>query len=288
MKLYIVMPVINCFDLTVAALASIKSDCNVILIDNKSDDQTQEWGALKDHAMSGFSLNEHIKSFNYIRNEERKSVAQSWNQGVKIALADPECKYIAVLNNDILLHPKTLDHLMAFMDKTGYLMVTADNVRDRMSPETMMTLELPEKFTDYDLWPIEGWRSEGPDFSCFMISPETIRVIGWFDEKFIGGYCEDQDYHTRISRAREHIQKHNDQEIEANRVHAKRLSTAPYYHFSSQTIIKNEKLRPEIQRMHGLNATYRFQKWGAEHPDVMDGKGFVTPFGRADMSWRDW
>ena len=288
MNLYIIMPVINCLEFTKGAFNSIKSECNFILIDNKSDDGTKEWAEERIYHLEQDNSQSPVKKFIYIRNEERKSVSQSWNQGVKIALEDPECDYIAILNNDILLHPKTLDHLMAFMEKTEYLMVTADNIKDRMSPEVLMTLELPEKFTDYDCWPIEGWRAEGPDFSCFMINPETIKIIGMFDEHFQVGYCEDQDYHARINRAYKHAKIHNDQGIDPERIHAKRLSTAPYYHYASQTVAKNIPMRHDIAVAHGRNQNYYLEKWGGDHPAVMDGAGNQTPFGDATKSWRDW
>lgn len=283
MKLFCIIPVINCLELTKAAIDSIHSPCTIILIDNNSDDGTREWG----ERMDGQVMT-HGKKLKYIRNDVRLSVAASWNQGIKLAFEDAECEYVAVLNNDIILHPKTLEHLMAYMDKTGYLMVTGDNIKDRMSPETMIQMELPVPYTDFDLWPIEGWRSEGPDFSCFLINRETIRIIGWFDEKFEGAYCEDWDYHKRIQTAREHIEKHNDQNIKSSMAHAKRLSTAPYYHFASQTIIRNVELRTAISASHGRNQNYYLEKWGGDHPEVMDGGGNKTPFGRADMDWTDW
>lgn len=269
--------------MTKDAIESIGSPCNIILIDNASTDGTQRWAeGIQDQPFLGG------KKIIYIRNDDRKGVAASWNQGIKLAFEDPECEYVAVLNNDIILHPKTIDHLMAFMDKTGYLMVTGDNVKDRMSVETLLKMELPEPFTDFDTWEIEGWRAEGPDFSCYMISRDTIRVIGWFDENFQGAYCEDQDYHARLDRARRHIKEHQDQDIDVKRVHFKRLSTAPYYHFASQTLVRNPELRHDVSVAHGQNQSYYIRKWGGEHPYVMDGGGFIQPFGDATKNWRDW
>ena len=285
MKLFIVMPVINCLEMTKEAIDSIqaKVPVKIILIDNASTDGTPRWG----EEMNGESFIGN-KTLQYVRNNERKSVAASWNQGIKMAFEDPECEFVAVLNNDIILHPKTLDHLMAFMDKTGYLMVTGDNVKDRMSVDTLIKLELPQAFTDFDTWKIEGWRAEGPDFSCFMISRETIRIIGWFDENFKGAYCEDQDYHARLDRARRHIGQHNDHNIPVERIHFKRLSTAPYYHFASQTIARVPEIRNTAATYHGANQSYYLRKWGGEHPFVMDGGGNMQPFGDATKNWRDW
>lgn len=285
MKLYVVMPVINCLDLTKQAIETIKSKfgARIILIDNASTDGTQRYG----EGLNGETLlnsNELV----YIRNDVRKSVAESWNQGIRKAFEDPECEYVAVLNNDIVLHPKTLDHLIEFMDKTGYLMVTGDNIKDRMSIDTLLKLELPVPYTDWDLQPINDWRAEGPDFSCFMINRMTIEVIGWFDEHYERAYCEDQDYHARCKMARDHIKEHNDQNIDVKRVHFKRLPTAPYYHFASQTIVKNVDLRKDVAISHGKNQEYYVRKFGASHPEVMDGNGFKTPFGNAALNWRDW
>ena len=282
MKLHIVMPVINCVELTKQAIGSIGSSSMVHLIDNASTDETRQWGHHREEHPEG-NVRVH-----YIRNDKRKSVSASWNQGIDFALADPECEYIAILNNDIVLHPKTLNHLMQFIDHTHYLMATGDNIKDRMSIETLLSMELPVAYTDFDCQEINDWRAEGPDFSCFMITRETLRVIGKFDEHFEGAYCEDWDYHIRCNRAWNHIKNHNDFDITPQYVHFKRLTTAPYYHYASQTIARNVTLRHDISTYHGRNQAYYVQKWGAIHDKAMDGEGFVQPFGDATKNWRDW
>lgn len=285
--IYIVMPVINNLQLTKDAFKSIVegevNDFGFILIDQASTDDTAEWG----NAMQEFRLDGRYIRFIYVNFNPRIALAKAWNEGAKMAF-DKGATHVAILNNDIYLHKKTLLNLMQFMDKTGYLLVTGDNVKDRMSLDTMLRQELPMPYTDYDLQKIEGWRAEGPDFSCFMINEDTFNTIGLFDENYLGAYCEDQDYHVRINRAFKHISLHNDQGIDPNRVHAKRLSTAPYYHYASQTISTNHDLRPEIMTMHNRNQSYYLNKWGASHPDAMDGMGNVQPFGDATKNWRDW
>lgn len=281
MKLYIVMPGTNCVDLSEDAYTSVlKSELpegleyRFLMVDQASHDPTKNWKEVHPEC-------------DYIRNDPRISVSGAWNQGIKKAL-EWGADYILVINNDIYLHPKTIKHLIAFMDKTGYLMVTADNIQERMSLETMLQMELPVEFTDYDCNEITDWRAEGPDFSCFMINADTVKVVGYFDENFKGAYCEDQDYHIRINRARVHAEQHNDQGVEPRRIHAKRLSTAPYMHYSSQTLTRNKDLRHEISVQHGRNQGYLLRKWGAEHPLAMDGHGNTQPFGDARMNWRDW
>lgn len=289
-KLYIIMPVINCLDLTEAAFNSIRTKYpwSFILIDQDSNDDTNRWGGEMVHKVMTEDKERGLQEFIYLRNSPKIALAAAWNQGIKKAFEDSECKWVLVPNNDILFHPKTIDHLIAFMEKTGYLMVTADNVKDKMSPEVMMQMELPMEFTDFDTWEIKDWRSEGPDFSCFMINRDTIEVLGWFDENFHGAYCEDQDYHARLNRAWRHISEHKDKGIDPGRVHAKRLSTAPYYHYASQTLVKNIPLRHDIAIQHGKNHDYYVRKWGGEHGAVMDGAGNMQPFGDASKNWKDW
>jgi GT2 family glycosyltransferase len=287
MKLHIVIPVINCLDLTKSCIETINEPCTIHLIDNASDDGTQQWG----HAMMGEEMMGG-RRLDYIRNDEPNSVAGSWNQGVKASFADPECKYVCILNNDAMLHPKTLAHLMQFQDKTGYLLVTAENVKGKFNEDQdenirlMIETFIDKPYTDFDLMPIEGWQAEGPDFSCFMINRETIEIIGWFDEKFLGAYCEDQDYHARFQRAREWGKEYG--EPDAKRCHAKRLTTAPYHHYASQTMIRNPALRQKIAQFHANNQNYYLLKWGAEHPQVMDGQGNRQPFGDATKNWTMW
>lgn len=274
------MPAINSFDMTVEAYQSIcKSQLDTVewkflLVDQDSNDEITRWQY-------------RFPSTIYERYSPKITLSTAWNNGIRKALAWG-ADYIAILNNDIVMHPKTLSHLMAFMDKTEYLMVTADNIADRMSIETMQQMELPNKYTDYDTQPIGDWRAEGPDFSCFMINPTTVDIIGFFDENFKGAYCEDQDFHVRIRRAYEHIKKHNDFGIDAERVHAKRLSTAPYYHYASNTIKTQENIRLEVSVQHGKNERYYINKWGGAHPFCMDGNGHQQPFGDAGKNWKDW
>lgn len=271
------MPVVNCYSLTVGAYDSIlKSELDnfkFLLIDQESDDDTIRW-------------KDNYPDTEYVRFSPRVPLASAWNYGVQKALEDG-ATHIAILNNDIVLHPKTLKHLMAFMDKTGYLMVTADNIKDRMSLETMQQMELPNEYTDYDCEPINDWRAEGPDFSCFMIQPKTIDVVGWFDENYLGAYCEDQDYHARIGMAHRHAKLHNDLIVDADKIHAKRLSTAPYYHYASQTIVRNTVLRSSVSIQHGRNQDYYIKKFGGTHPHVMDGNGYQQPWADATKNWKD-
>lgn len=279
-KLFVIMPSVNCFELSSEAYRSVKeselvdTEYKFMLVDQESEDDVRYW-------LSNFP--ETL----YVRHEPKLALSAAWNNAVRSAL-DWGATHILIINNDVYLHPKTIKHLMAFIDHTGYMLVTADNIQQRMSLETMLKMELPVEYTDYDCEVITDWRAEGPDFSCFMITPKTIEVIGYFDENFKMAYCEDWDYHARINRARVHAELYNDQVVQPDKIHAKRLSTAPYYHYASQTMVRNHKLRHDISVQHGKNQNYYLTKWGADHPLVMDGKGNIQPFGDATKNWRDW
>jgi GT2 family glycosyltransferase len=255
------------------------------LIDNGSTDGTKAWGE-RLHGMEMLSG----KTLDYIRRDKAESVAKSWNDGVKKAFEDTDCSYVLIVNNDVVLHHKAVSNLIAFMDYTNYLLVTSENIKNRYhSDDTknvmmMLEQEIKETYTDFDIMPIDGWRAEGPDFSCFMINRDTIEIIGWFDENFVGAYCEDQDYHVRIERAKAWGKQYG--EPDHTRCYAKRLTTSIYHHFASQTIIHNPTLRPSISSLHNKNESYYQLKWGASHPDAMDGKGNVTPFGDATKNWK--
>lgn len=281
-KLYIIMPTIN--------MRSYVDGAYLSIINSEFPDDVKFRFCLLDQD----SVDVDVKSWqedhpetDYIRFSPRVALSAAWNEGVKKAL-EWGATHIGIFNDDVILHPKTLKHLMAFMDHTKYLLVTADNIKDRMSIETMMHMELPNEFTDHDCDPINDWRAEGPDFSCYMIRPETVAVIGKFDENFRGAYCEDQDYHIRINRALHWAKIYGDQKVPAEQIHAKRLSTAPYYHFASQTLARNAHIRDVISVQHGRNMHYYIQKWGAGHNEAMDGAGFIQPFGDATKNWRDW
>jgi hypothetical protein len=104
------------------------------------------------------------------------------------------------------------------------------------------------------------------DYSCFMLKPETLRCVGWFDEEFVGAYYEDNDYTARIVRAGER---------------GVRVGAAPYYHYSMRTVNNNPETKPAIQRYAALNGDRFQQKWGrlpAGSPEEMRETYYKYPF----------
>lgn len=258
MKLHIVMVALNNAKMTQEAMESIVSPMpySIHLMDQESSEQFD---------LSGFdSL--------YRRFSPRVSLSEAWNVGINEALEDPECEYIFIPNNDVVFHNVTISALIWGLDNLGYAMVTGENVAPRYTIDDFKAIESPGSI-EFDKRPITNWREEGPDFSCFMIGRNFVDKFGYFDENFYPAYCEDQDMHVRIVKGGSH---------------AKRLTTAPYYHFGSRTVVNNTNLIGIISQGHEKNKGYYRQKWGNEHPSVLDGQGFATPYNEPDRDIKYW
>ena len=264
--LSIIIPFLSGVDFTLQTLYSIRTELpvNLILLDNGAFDSTAEQ---VEKLYPIWSKDINIINSQYIFGQ--RSVSQSWNFGISQSL---KSDYILIANNDIILHPKTIDNLIRFIDKTDYVMVTARNINDGKHLSTDLFNYNPADFDEEDLKPITNWREEGPDFSCFLIKPDFINKIGWFDENFFPAYFEDNNAHTVIVKSG---------------FHAKRVSTAPYFHYGSTTVNNNPGLKKIIENKYfEKNKQYFISKWGDGPSAVLDGKGFDYPFNSdKSLSW---
>jgi len=253
MKLHIVIPVLNCIDLTKQAVESFvsKVDYSIHIIDQASTDGTKQWAEANQN-----------NNFWYHGYYPRVSVSEAWNRGMQESIRDPECQYILVTNNDVIYHKTTINNLIDSMDRLNLAMVTAENIAPKMSVAAM-NVQNEWGDIEFDNQPITSWMQEGPDFSCFMLKRDFPETYGWFDENYYPAYVEDQDAHIRIRKTGGH---------------AKRMTKAPYYHIASQTIAKNQQITAETHAGHNSNKGYYQKKWGASHGEMLKGKGFNTPF----------
>lgn len=108
-----------------------------------------------------------------------RSVAASWNQGIRMAQRDG-CDRFLVMANDCYWSPGSIAKLIAFMER----------------PESSNV------FAASGYCHKDGPRLTEPtdacDFTGFLIRGECIEQVGWFDEKFRPAYFEDNDMVTRI------------------------------------------------------------------------------------------
>lgn len=253
MKLAVIFAVRNCLELTIQAITSVETrhEHQIYVVDHNSNQETASWLDSQPY-------------LTVIRDPKTKGLANNWNLGIKRALED-SCDYFAILNNDIILHPVTLDTLVDQLREYGAVMVTGVNVAASTTPETIKDSPAPEKSA-----------SEHPDFSCFMIGARFLEKIGLFDENYIGAYMEDCDTHARIALAGEK---------------AICCGDAPYYHYASGTVKGNPELAGEIGKNHDLNKAYFRRKWGmnhVNHVEEMRELYFKTPFNDPQLTVKDW
>jgi hypothetical protein len=163
-----------------------------------------------------------------------RSVAGSWNEGARQALADG-CTFLLILANDVFLEPEAIDRLLAFGQ---------DAARARVAVWSGVHVA-PEQPTD------PAAVTDGCDFSCCMLRPATLERHGWFDENFRPAYFEDNDYYARVVLGGD----------ECAAVHAAR-----FFHHGSQTIRNDPEMAHHVAWWWQANQSYFQHKWGVAAP----------------------
>lgn len=244
-KIAICIPAVNCLEYSKQTIDSIKTKYpyQIIFVDNGSTDGTKEFLASRPDIIS---YTDPVVS----------GLAESWNLMIQRGF-DEGCDLIAVLNNDIVLAPSTLDNMVSRFEKGDLAMVTGVNSQE-FGPEGTLTI-----YKELD----ENEQVNGhPDFSCFLIDKNTIEKIGWFDINMMVAYFEDSDYAARIALSGEKCTS---------------ITGGMYYHYCSKTIQENPKLQEIIHDAFRHNEAYFQRKWG--HINVGDEEDMLkfyykTPF----------
>lgn len=162
-----------------------------------------------------------------------RSVAGAWNWGCKHALEE-NADYLMVTANDVEVEPGCIDELVKHGEESASSLWSG--------------LELSQPS------PAEnGFVPSCCDFSCFMIRPRTIDVVGWFDERFRPAYFDDNDYYTRA--------------ILAGCV-TRQVVTARFKHHGSLTIHTEPEAAHHVRFWFETNRRRYFDKWGVNR--VMD------------------
>lgn len=258
-KIGIVMVTVNCYELSLKAFSSVKTKYphHFVWIANGCNDETEE--NIKDGKATGDA------GFTPIINPPTSGLSGCWNMGIKECVEN-DCDYILVINNDIALSPSTIDNLVERMEKGDVVMATAVNVQNSSTPEQILATEFSYQ---------EENINEHPDFSCFMISQQTIEKVGWLDENYFVAYFEDNDYHGRIVMLGEK---------------AITIACAPYFHYGSQTSQQNPNLRARIEEAFRRNKEYFKQKFGvypiSDAPEMLKGY-YPYPYNNESRDWRD-
>lgn len=152
--------------------------------------------------------------------------------------------FCVIMNNDLILHPQCLDNLVKFAQKhPEFLLWSASEWSDA---RTLSRAKMTQSFSLH------------PHFSLFMLSPKTIKEVGYFDENFTFGYFEDNDYHTRILQ---------------RGFQAAATDSAKFYHYGSRTINVDDNLKIEGKYHYQQNREYFKKKWGLD----IHGRAFDPP-----------
>ncbi len=142
---------------------------------------------------------------------ENLHFARGSNAGVREALRDPECTYVATLNNDTRVDPEWLSELVA-QATPGVGMVASKLVfMDRPHVLNSTGLVIAPDGSGMD----RGWNQRdagqfdrafdvfGPSAGAGLYRREVLDAVGLFDEDFFA-YYEDLDLAWRIRRRRWH------------------------------------------------------------------------------------
>lgn len=159
-------------------------------------------------------------------------VSAGWNHGLRFLLDRLDVPCVLVLNNDVVLRPDTMRTLVA----DGGPFVTAVGTDD---PSLAFCPTVALRHDPH------------PDFSCFLITRETWRRVGEFDERLFA-YCGDGDYHLRMHRAG-----------------VTALNTSlPYFHMVSGTIKAMDTSQSQWLRDRAdLDRAAFRAKWGCDMDD---------------------
>lgn len=217
---WILVPVHNGLSMTQKAVGTMLKQTvpepRIFLIDNASTDGTEQWARCM-HPMVV-----------HLRKDPPLGVAASWNKGLSLLFSNG-AEHVLVVNNDVELQPRTYEHLLN--DGGGFVTVVGVDRRE------MLIDNLPDP----------SKKRPHPDFSCFLIRRWVWEKVGKFDERFMGAYCEDADYHARMHQ----------KDVKAMCI------DYPYLHWGSGTIkFASQEGADRVRKCADANRKYFEEKWG--------------------------
>jgi len=116
---------------------------------------------------------------------ENKSFSNSMNAGIKEATGD----YVCVIGNDVFPDDGWLEKLLEIAEDTKSFVVSP--VNDKTELSNYMVNEIREGLYQAQFFPAV----------CWLLSRECIDKVGLFDQQFLLGTWEDNDYARRVYNA---------------------------------------------------------------------------------------
>ena len=211
-----------------------------------------------------------LKIYAQLQNRHQVPLSKAWNNGIREAIADG-CEFIIVSNDDVLFAPFTIDEMVK---QASSILANYKLDGSAKEPVLFAPLDVGETFDD----PLEIiWSKKSTEFkfreqelfSCFMITPRTIELIGWFDENFDPAWFEDNDMHRRICLLNYDVLKFQVPYIHRGNIATKKL-----------TRVLNSRKSQE----------YYTRKWGSCNRSLeLDGERFRDhPYGDPNLTPKDW
>ncbi|MBO8130497.1 MAG: glycosyltransferase [Candidatus Marinimicrobia bacterium] len=176
-------------------LKNTSGSYEVIVVDNGSSDGTREY---LDYLSNNYS---HVK---VILNNTNVGFSKGANQGLSFANG----KYLMVINNDVLVPPEWLEKMIKpfEIDESIGLVGPLTNWISGLQMVENVQYENPEDFEEYAMRISEARKYKYTPRRriagfAMMINRRLYDAIGGFDENFVGGNYEDDDYCLRASKA---------------------------------------------------------------------------------------
>jgi len=176
-------------------LKNTSGSYEVIVVDNGSSDGTREY---LDYLSNNYS---HVK---VILNNTNVGFSKGANQGLSFANG----KYLMVINNDVLVPPEWLEKMIKpfEIDESIGLVGPLTNWISGLQMVENVQYESPEDFEEYAMRISEARKYKYTPRRriagfAMMINRRLYDAIGGFDENFVGGNYEDDDYCLRASKA---------------------------------------------------------------------------------------
>jgi len=224
-KVAVVIPVLNQFELGIKTLESIRFPSNFI------------WQPI------------------IVNNwQDNIGVAAAWNLGCKMAVSN-NFDYIMIVNDDIVCAPHTPFHMVDLLSDKSIGIITGTDHKNSMTPDEVKSAPYP----NYEVEILDA-----PDFACFMLTPESYKHIGEFDEHFHPAYFEDNDYCYRSI---------------LSGLKCVRSQNSVFYHHGSQTQNSGDPVVPSEQ--FERNRDYYKTKWGG----VPGEECYHSPWDNPSLTW---
>ena len=232
MKIAIVMPVVlqneALLTLTLEAVAHLRTrhEATLYMVSNRLHVCSPE--QLKTHLDERFAGRVRLLHETGVE----RSVAGAWNHGCGHALEDG-ADYIAIVANDTRLNADCLDALVDHGEGN--------------------TADLWSGISYNDRSPSDPTSDSGrADFTCFMLTPESLTRHGLFDPNYHPAYFEDDDYYARVV---------------LGGGECRIVDAAQFYHHRSATIRIDLETARHVQFRFEKNRDYFRRKWGVDQPE---------------------